>query len=107
MDQQGGAVFIGGSVESSFNNCSFTNNNASTGGAIYNKNDKTLIKGSKFIENKATVGQAIKTEKDMSISDSEFRNGKYCIDVKLGAKVTLDNVLSDDPPLINEIFIKL
>ena len=107
VDQQGGAVFIGGSVESSFNNCSFTNNNASTGGAIYNKNDKTLIKGSKFIENKATVGQAIKTEKDMTISDSEFRNGKYCIDVKLGAKVTLDNVLSDDPPLINEIFMKI
>ena len=107
VDQQGGAVFIGGSVESSFNNCSFTNNNASTGGAIYNKNDKTLIKGSKFTENKATVGQAIKTEKDMTISDSEFRNGKYCIDVKLGAKVTLDNVLSDDPPLINEIFIKI
>jgi len=107
VNQQGGAVFIGGSVESSFNNCSFTNNNASVGGAIYNKNDKTLIKDSKFIENNATVGQAIKTEKDMSISDSEFRNGKYCIDVESGAKVTLDNVLSDDPPLINEIFIKI
>ena len=43
----------------------------------------------------------------MSISGSEFRgNGEYCIDVKLGAEVTLDNVLKD-VPLINEIFMKI
>ena len=107
VDKEGGAVYIDGSGVSSFNNCSFTNNNASTGGAIYTKKDKTLIKDSKFTENNATVGQAIKTEKDMSISNSEFRgNGEYCIDVKLGANVTTDNVLYD-APLINEIFMKI
>ena len=106
VDQEGGAVYINESAEGSFNNCSFTHNNANTGGAIYN-NDRTLIKYSKFTENNANEGQAIRTEKDMSISDSEFMgNGEYCIEVKLGAKVTLNNVLNDTS-LINTIIITI
>ena len=82
-------------------NIKFFNGNATYGGAIYN-NGKTTIDNSKFIDNNATEGSAIKTQTDMIISNSEFiGNGENCIDVNIGAKITLDNV-TNDVPLVND-----
>ena len=80
----------------------FIENNATgKGGAIYNEG-KATIDNSKFTANNATEGKAIQTEADMTISNSEFiGNGENCINVKSGAKITLNNV-SSDVPLVND-----
>ena len=96
----GGAVCWNG-TNGTVINSNFANNTAASGGAISN-GDKTTIDHSKFTNNNATEGRAIETTANMTISNCEFiGNGEYCIDVKSGAKLTLNNVSSDEP-LVND-----
>ena len=98
----GGAIFWDNGTEGKIIKSTFKNNKADGfGGAIYN-NAATIINNSKFTANNATKGNAIETESDMIISNSEFiGNGEDCIDVKSGAQITLNNV-SSDVPLVND-----
>ena len=98
----GGAIFWDNGTEGKIIKSTFKNNKADGfGGAIYN-NAPTIINNSKFTANNATKGNAIETESDMIISNSEFiGNGEDCIDVKSGAQITLNNV-SSDVPLVND-----
>ena len=98
----GGAIFWDNGTEGKIIKSTFKNNKADGfGGAIYN-NATTIINNSKFTANNATKGNAIETESDMIISNSEFiGNGEDCIDVKSGAQITLNNV-SSDVPLVND-----
>ena len=83
-------------------NTQFTNNTAEKyGGAITNKGTITVT-DSKFTNNDANTGAAIETEKNMTITNSEFLdNGEYCVNVESRAKLALNNV-SSDAQLVND-----
>jgi len=80
----GGAVYVHtkstiGTLTYNFKiaNCSFTNNEASSGGAIYNQCNSTTLTSSNFTENVASkFGGAISNIGNLKVMDSNFINNK-------------------------------
>ena len=76
---QGGAIFSFYNKESyCINNCKFSNNTASSGGAIYNQlntfNVRTTIKNSDFNNNNSTSGGAIGSRGYLKLINCNFEN---------------------------------
>ena len=91
-DQYGGAIYSKGSSYSVYlNNCSFYNNFARYGGAIYSSSSTIKITNSKFFNNSAGIGGAIYAYgNNLEITNCEFMDN----DASMGGALTLLNANS-------------
>ncbi len=79
-----GTIYIKGTAQYIINNCTFKDNAADAGGAIYNgvKENQLTIKNSKFINNQALEnnGGAIYSRGELIIENSYFEGNKAALD---------------------------